>query len=144
MSIFWTFSTWFGDGSGQFWWDTHVPETVPRFYTKRVCCKKYHPTLYDLNETFLQWSKFLFCLSDLRRSQAGQICLHEAIDYSVSNCFINIKMINIIINVETNFRHANHLAAFVSGRPLQFHIPKFHHIPVTSWCLLPYDLVNTS
>ena len=66
------------------------------------------------------------------------------IDYSVSNCFMNIKMKSNIINVETSFRHANHSAAFVSVRLLRFHIPKFHPIPVTCWCLLPSDLVNTS
>ena len=35
---------------------THVPEKVPRSYTKRVCCKKCHPPWCDLNEMFLQWS----------------------------------------------------------------------------------------
>ena len=33
--------------------DTYVPETVPRRYAKRVCCKKSLPSWCDLNETFL-------------------------------------------------------------------------------------------
>ena len=40
--------------------DFHVPETVPRYHTKRVCCTKCHLSWYDLNETFLHWSYFLF------------------------------------------------------------------------------------
>ena len=34
----------------------HSCTRVPRCYTKRVCCKKYHLSWCDLNETFLQWS----------------------------------------------------------------------------------------
>ena len=37
--------------------DTHVPETLPRCYTKQVWCMKYHQSWYDLNETLLRWSK---------------------------------------------------------------------------------------
>ena len=58
--------------------------------------------------------------------------------------FYEYKMKSIIINVETNFRHANPSSAFVSGRLLRFHIPKFHHISVTCWCLLQSDHINTS
>ena len=68
-----------------------------------------------------------FVLSARSRVVSSQLRLHETIDYSVSNCFMNIKMKSIIINVETNFRHADHSAAFVSGRLLRFHIPKFRH-----------------
>ena len=55
----------------------------------------------------------------------------RTIDYSVNNCFMNIKMKSNMINVEINFRDAIHSAAFVSGRLLRFHIPKFHPITVT-------------
>ena len=102
--------------------DTHVPETVPRCYTKRVFCKKCHPSWCDLNETFPFFFSFL---------SVCQLCLHETIDYSVSNCFMNIKMKSNTINVETSFRHANLSAAFVFGRLLRFLMPKFHLIPVT-------------
>ena len=92
----------------------------------------------------LMWSKWNvpsvelgFFLSALSRAVSSHLCLHETIDYSVSNCFMNIKMKSNIINVETIFRHANHSAAFVSGRLLRFHIPNFHPIPATCWCLLP-------
>ena len=57
--------------------NTHVPETVPRHYAKRVCCKKSLPSIYDLNETFLQWSKFFFCLPDLGRFQANFLCTKQ-------------------------------------------------------------------
>ena len=122
--------------------DTHVPETVPRCCTKRICFKKCHPSWCDRNETFLQWSYFF--LSARSRAVSRQLCLHETIDYSVSNCYMNIKMKCNIINVETSFRHSIHSAAFVSGRLLRFHIPNFHQIPVSYWCLLPSGLVNTS
>ena len=71
----------------------------------------------------------------------SQLSLHETIVYSVSNCSMNIKMNNNMINVETCFRHANHSAAFVSGRLLRFNKPKFHHIPITCWCVLSSDRV---
>ena len=122
--------------------DINVPETVPRCYTKRFCCKKCHPSWFGLNETFLRWS--FFFLSARSRAVLGQLCLHETIDYSVSNCFMNIKMKSNIMNVEISFHHANHSAAFVSGRLLRIHIPKFHQISVTSWCLHTSDLLNTS
>ena len=93
------------------------------------------------------WCKDLPAHQKLLKS--AQPCLWTILhgflwDKLVSNCFMNIKIKSIIINVETNFRHANHSAAFVSGRPLRFHIQKFHQIPVTCWSLPPSDLVNTS
>ena len=57
----------------------------------------------------------VFFLSARFRTVSSQLGLHETIDYSVSNCFMNIKMKSSIINVEISFRHANHSAAFVSG-----------------------------
>ena len=74
---------------GRFWTvlvDTRVPETVPKCYTKRGCCKKCHPSWCDLNETLLQWS--FFFLSARSRTVSSQLCLHETIDYSVSNCLM--------------------------------------------------------
>ena len=135
------FSTWFRDGSGQLWWTL----TYQRQFldvTQSGFAVKMPPILI--------WSEWnvtpgsYFFLSAQSWAVSSQLCLHETIGYSVSNCFMNIKMKSVIINVETNFRHANHSAAFVSGMLLWFHIPKFHHIPVTCWCLLPSDLVNTS
>ena len=82
-------------------------------------------------------------LPDLRRSPANFL-LYEMIVYSVSNCFMSIKMNSNIINVETSFRHAHHAAVFISGRLLWFNIPKFHQIPITCWCVLSSDLVYTS
>ena len=115
--------------------DTHVPETVPRCYAKRVCCKKCHPLLMH-SELNVPPMELVIYLSVWSRVVSSQLRLHETIDYSVSNCFMNIKMKSNIINVETSIRHA----AFVSGRLLRFHIPTFQLIIVTCWCLLPSDL----
>ena len=142
MSIFWTFSKWFGDGSGQFWW----PLTYQRQFLDVIQsgCTVKMPLVLIWSEWNVLPVELLFVLSFRSRAVSSQLCLHETIDYSVSNCFMNIKMKSIIINGESNFRHANHSTAFVSGRLLRFHIPKFHHISVTCWCLLPNDIVNTS
>ena len=60
--------------------DTHVPEIVPRCYTKRVCCTKCHPSWCDMNETFLQWRNCcFFCLSDLGRFPANFVCTNRFI-----------------------------------------------------------------
>ena len=74
--------------------------------------------------------ELVFYPSARSRAVSSQLCLHKTIDYSVSNCFMNMKMKSNIINVETSFRHANNSAAFVSGRLLRFQIPKFHLIKV--------------
>ena len=116
---------------------TFVPETVARCYTKRVCCKKCHPSWSYLHETFLQWSCFFLCLSDLGRFPANFVCT-KAIVLWISKWKRNL------INVETSIRHVNHSAVFVPGRLLRFHIPNFHQIPVSCWCLLPSSLVNIS
>ena len=145
MSIFWTFSTWFGDDSGQFWWILTYQRQFLDVIQSEYAVKKMSPVLI-----WSDWNvppeELVFVLSARSRAVSSQLCLHETIHYSLSNCFMNIKIKSIIINVETNFRHANHSAAFVSGRLLRFniHVPKFHRIPVTCWCLLPSDLVNTS
>ena len=89
-------------------------------------------------------SRARFFLTARSRAVSSQLCLYETIDYSVSNLFHDIKLKSNIINVKTSFRDANHSAAFVSGRLLRFHITKCHQIPVTSCCLLPGSLVNTS
>ena len=58
--------------------------------------------------------ELVFVLFARSRAVSSQLCLHETIDYSECNCFMNIKMKSImIINVETNFRHANYSAAFL-------------------------------
>ena len=59
--------------------DYHVPETVPRYYAKRVCCKKCHLSWYDLNETFLHWIYFFVCRSDLARSPVNIFCTKRLI-----------------------------------------------------------------
>ena len=125
--------------------DTHVPERrrVPRCYTKLIWWKKCHSSFVK-SEWNVPPMELGFFLSAQSRAVSSHLYLHETIDYSVSNCFMNIKMQSNIINVETCFRHANHSAEVVSGRLLRFHIPKFHRIPVTCWCLLPSDLVNMS
>ena len=123
--------------------DFHVQEAVPRCYTKRVCCKKCHPSWCDLKLN-IPSVELVFYLSACSRAVSSQLFLHETVYYSVSNCFMKIKMKSNIIKVETSFRHDIYSAAFVSGRLLRFHIPKFHLVPVTCWCLLPRDLVNTS
>ena len=142
ISIFWTFSMCIGDGSRQFWWTLTYQRQLLDVILSGFAVRK----VIRLDVIWLKRSSSGVIFYRFARSRAvnSQLCLHETIDYSVSNCFMNIKMKSIIIYVETNFRHANHSAAFVSGRLLRFHIPKFHHIPVTCWCLLPSDLVNTS
>ena len=142
MYLFGTFSTWFGDGSGQFWWTLTYKRQFLDIIQSGLAVK--NATRLDMIWMKRSSSGVSFCSVCRSRAASSQLCLHETIDYSVSNCFINIKMKSIIINVETNSRHANHSAASVSGRLLRFHIPKFHLIPVTCWCLLPSDLVNTS
>ena len=142
MSIFWTFSTWFRDCSGQFWLTLAYQRQFLDVIQSGFAVKM--PPVLIWSEWNVSLVELVFVLSVRSRAVSSHLCLHETIDYSVSNCFMNIKMKSIIINVETNFRHANHSAAFVSGRLLRFHIPKFHHIPVTCWCVLSSDLVNTS
>ena len=44
--------------------------------------------------------ELVFFLSIRSRVVSSQLCLHEMIDYSVSNCFMNIKMKSNIINVD--------------------------------------------
>ena len=62
---------------------------------------------------------------------SSQPCSPETTDYSVSSCFLNIKMTSNIINVDTNFRQYDNSAPFGSGRLSRFHIPKFNQISVT-------------
>ena len=103
--------------------DTHVPEIVPRFYTKRILLSEMAPVLMgsERNGPQVEFVIF-FCLPDLGRSLVNFFA--RAIDYSVNNCFMNIKMKSNIIDVEISFRHVIHSAAFVSGRLLRFHLPK--------------------
>ena len=124
---FLTFSTWFGDGSGQFWWILTYQIQFLDGIQSGFAVKK-NATCLDMIWIKRSSSGVSFVMSAWSRSVSSQLCLHETTDYSVSNCFMNIKMKSIIINVETNFRHANHSAAFVSGRLLRFNIPQFHHI----------------
>ena len=141
ISIFWTFSTCIGDGSGQFRWIL----TYQRQFLDVI-----QSVLAVWNVTYLDviwikrssgWVSFLFVCPI-----SGGLMptfLHETIAYLVSNWFMNIKMKCNISNVETSFRHVNHSASFVSGRLLRFHIPKCHQISVTCWCLLPSDTFLT-
>ena len=56
------------------------------------------------------------------------------IKFSVSCYLMNyyIKMKSNIMNVDTSFRHANHSAAFVSCRLLQFHISHYCYLLMCS------------
>ena len=49
---------------------------------------------------------------------------------------------SFVFYIDTSFCHANYSDAIVSGRLPRFHIPTFHQIPVTVWCVLSSDLVN--
>ena len=118
MSIFWTFSTWFGDGSGQFWWTLTYKRQFLDVIQSGFAVKTLPVLIWsEWNVTLVE---LVFVLSARSRVVSNQMCLHETIDYSVSSRFMNIKMKNIIVNVDTNFRHVNHSAAFVSGRLLRF------------------------
>ena len=142
MSKFLTFSTWFGDGSGQFWWTLTYQRQFLDVIQSGFAVK--NATCLDMIWIKRSSSGVSFC-SVCPISGGLKPTLFAQNDWLFGKqLFMNIKMKSIIINVETNFRHANHSAAFVSGRLLRFHIPKFHHIPVTCWCLLPSDLVNKS
>ena len=100
-------------------------ETVPESFGGHSRTRDSSQMLYKAGLLYkmpsvLIWSEWnvplvelAFVLSAQSRAVSSQLCLHETIDYSVSNCFMNIKMKSIIINIETNFRHANHSAAFV-------------------------------
>ena len=127
----------------KFWWPLTYQRQFIYVIQSGFTVKKKPPVLI-----WSEWNvppvELLFVLSFRSRAVSSQLCLHDTIDYSVSNSFMNIKMKSIIINVESNFRHANHSTVFVSGRLLRFHIPKFHHISVTCWCLIPNDIVNKS
>ena len=139
MSIFWTFSTCIGEGYGQFWWTFTYQRQFLDVIQSGVAVR--NVTRFDVIWMKRCSSGVFFYLSARSRAVASQLCLHETIDYSVGNCFMNIKMTSNIINVETNLRHDNHSDAFVSGRLLRFHIAKFHLVSVTCWCLTPCDLV---
>ena len=81
--------------------DTHVPETVARFYTKRVSCKKIYPSWCDLNETFLLWVTFV---SVCPISVGLQLNLLAQNDWLFcKQLFMNIKMKNNIIRDRSIF-----------------------------------------
>ena len=100
-------------------------ETVPDSFgghspTKDSSLMLYKACLLSKMQPVLIWSEWnvpsvelVFVLSVRSRAVSSQLCLHETIDYSISNCCMNIKMKSIIINFKTNSRHANHSAAFV-------------------------------
>ena len=119
-NVFKTFFTWFGDGSGQFWWTLTYQRQFLDVIQNGFAAKM--PPVLIWSEWNVPPVELVFVLSARSRAVSSQLCLHETIDYSVSNCFMNIKMKSIIINVKTN-----HSAAFVSGWLLRFHIPKSSH-----------------
>ena len=132
MSIFWTFSMCIGDGSGQLRWTlTYHRQFLDVLQSGfAVMLSEMAPVLMgsDRNGPPVEFVIFSVCpISGGLQSTF----LARMIDYSVNSCFMNIKMKSNMINVEISFRHAIHSAAFVSGRLLRFHIPKFHPIPVT-------------
>ena len=121
--------------------DPCLLETVPRRqqsgFAERNLCR------IDVIWMKRSFSGFRVFFSVCRlRAVSCQPCLPETIDCSINSCFMTTKMTSYIINVDTSFRHVNYSDAFVSGRLPRFHIPKFHHISVTCWCVLPSDLVN--
>ena len=62
----------------------------------------------DIHETFLQWY-YVFFFSDARsRVVSNQTFLPETIDFLICSCFMNIKMKNNNINVDTSFRHSKY------------------------------------
>ena len=115
---FGTFSTWFGDGSGQFWWTLTCQRQFLDVIQSGFAVK--NTTRLDMIWMKRSSSGVSFGLSARSREVSSQLFLHETIDYSVSNCFMNVKMKSIIINFETNFRHANHSGVFLSSRLLWF------------------------
>ena len=106
---------------------TQVPETFPRMYAKRVCCKKYRSPV-------LMWSELVFFSAcPISGGLQPTTSIRKAIVLNSNK-----------INVETSFHHANHSAAFVSCRLLWFNlIPKLHQSLITCWCVLSSDFVNT-
>ena len=77
--------------------DTYVPETVPRRYAKFA--------VRNLSRLDVIWMKrsssgVSFFLLARSRAVYSKLSLHETIFYSVSNCFMNIKMNINTINVE--------------------------------------------
>ena len=118
MSIFWTFSTCIGDGSGQFWWTLKYKRQLLDVIQSGLAVRNI--TRLDVIWMKSSSSGVSFYRSARSRAVSSQLFLHETIDYSVSNCFMNIKVKTNIINYETSFRHANPSAAFVSGRLLRY------------------------
>ena len=118
MSIFWTFSTCIGDGFGQIWWTL----TYQRRFLDVIQSRFAVRNVIRLDVILMKCSSsgVRFFLSVRSRAVSSQLCLHETINYLVSNCFMNIKMKSNMINLENRFRHVNHSAAFVSGRLLRF------------------------
>ena len=90
MSIFWTFSTWFGDGSGQFWW-TITYERQSLDVTQSGFAVKKNAIRFDMIWMKRSSSELVFVLSVRSLAVSSQLCLCETIGYSVSNCFMNIK-----------------------------------------------------
>ena len=145
MSIFWSSSMCIWDGSRRFWW-------ILTYQRQLLDVMQSEFAVRNLSRLDVIWMKHSssqvgFFLPARSQVVSSQLSLRETIVYSVSKCFMNIKMnrnILLLINIETSFRHANHSASFVSGRLLQFNIPKFHQIPITCWCVLSSDHVNMS
>ena len=130
MSLFSPSSTCIGDGSGRL---LRILAYQRQFLDVQQsgCAGR---NLSGLDEWNVPPVDLVFFRSVWFQAVSSKPCFPDAIDY--------IKMKSYIINVDTIFRHAKYSAAFVSGRILRFHIPKFHQIAVTCWCVLPSDLVN--
>ena len=104
----------------------HLPRTLETFpdsfevlaYKRMFSRRKFAGrNLSGLNVIWMKWSSsgvivFLFTRSRAVSSQPG---LSETINWSLSNCFMNIKMKSSFINIDASFRHANHSSVFVSG-----------------------------
>ena len=83
MSIVWSSSTCNRAVLVDTWW------TVPRRYVKRVAIRNL--SRLDVIWTKLSSSGVSFFLPARSRAVSSQLSLHEAIIYSISNCFMNRK-----------------------------------------------------
>ena len=99
--------------------DTHVPETVPRFY-KADLLSEMAPVLMGSERNGPPVEFVIFSVCPISGGLQSTF-FARTIDYLVNNCLMNIKMKSNMINVEISFRHTIHSAAFVSGRLLRFH-----------------------
>ena len=101
--IFWTFSTFIRDGSGQLRW-------ILTYQRQPLDVIQSGIAVRDVTRLDMIWMKRFFSRASFFLSVrsgvvSSQFCLHETIDYSLSKYFMYITMKSYIIIVETSFRH---------------------------------------